>query len=564
MSSKSNLLNELFKDLATGPRQLAGGPKPPAAPLSKDPKGVSNVDSNGASNQANNTNNQQRMRTGSVASSSTATTPPPMSVNRVDSDVSSSAVLAAPTMPSRSHSGTALQVFAKASSYVAKTSAAKALKATTITLVKADPSQVSMGARVASSGKFITYANKAGMVRVIHTESVHTGLLRGHAEPIADMKFCPNQDSLVATVSSDGFAIVWELRHMPETGKVEFREAIRLHTSRPEEPFHGVEWHATNQRVFSLMHGNTISVVMLSSKLWSAQQAAGQEGIPIENARCAYAQFAGNSPGGRVLSASFSADGNTLLAGCADGTVAGLNASSLMEDADSTPLSTLWQLSAGDGLGVSLCRFLNRGDHFLLTAVRGNTLLRLWTWDSGSVKYKPSHELKLADGGPLYSAAVDSTGQYVFVGIPQRNVLLCSKLDTTAVQLEQPVEYELDCPVLSFATRRSAPETEEILCQQTNGIQFFSFSPAADYEQVRRQSPSPVIASPVPTMPGGRSTRERQDSGLMTPDQLQHQQQQQQQQQQQPKAQQQQQQQQKTRRPSSIERFLKAKHQVKS
>ncbi|GBG32313.1 Enhancer of mRNA-decapping protein 4 [Hondaea fermentalgiana] len=446
-------------------------------------------------------------------------------------------------MPPRATSSTALQVFAKASTYTPGTPT-RALKATTIALVKKEPANEGLGARVASSAKFINYANKASMVRVIHTESVQTGLLRGHAEPIVDMKFCPNQDSLVATVSTDGLGIVWELRHVAESGKVEYREAIRVRTTQPNETFGAVEWHAKNQRVFALIHGGTVSVVMLSSKLWNAQQAAGREGLAIEKVRCAYAQVA-QQPGVRVLSASFSADGNTLLVGCSDGTVCGLNASSLIEDAESPELGVLWQLSAGDGLGVSLCRFLQHGDHFLLTGVRGNTLLRLWTWDSSAVKYKPSHELTLADAGPLYSAAVDSSGQYVFVGIPQRNVLLCSKLNSSSVQLDRPVEYELDCPVLSFSTRRAAPDSEIILCQQTKGIQFFSFSPSSDYEQ--QQVPRQAASSPAPA-PQAPTMRDRQDSGLMRPDQLQHQEQQQppqqQQQQQQPPPQQQQQQQQ--------------------
>uniref|UniRef100_A0A7S2SCV0 Enhancer of mRNA-decapping protein 4 WD40 repeat region domain-containing protein n=1 Tax=Mucochytrium quahogii TaxID=96639 RepID=A0A7S2SCV0_9STRA len=373
---------------------------------------------------------------------------------------------------------------------------------TMITIVKNDQSQYICGSRVASSGDFINYmvksgpksGVKSGTVRVIHAASVKTALLRGHSSPITDMKFCPKHSGLVATVAADGFAIVWELRYEPTQDKVLFREAVRLRVPSGQPSFSRVDWHPQNERLFVLCNGDQVSLVELTGQLWSRQQESKEQGIPVDDARCGLARAQG------VQSVSFSNNGAKMLVASEGGLVHCFNT-----ETPSGELNELWSFSAHNGEKVLSAQFVDQIGNVLLTIGDNNSAMRLWNCQSSS-NFTPVHELRLVGGSGRYLAALSSSKEYLFIADIGHPSLICVQMDFAPPRFGPSKQYQLDSPILSFSTRMTPEGMEEIICVQTEAIQYFTFDPQVFVGTEREQCVS--------------KTLERSDSGLVTPAQL--------------------------------------------
>jgi len=382
---------------------------------------------------------------------------------------------------------------------------ANKLPFTTVAIVKTPRSPGGKGTKVGGSSVFFTYVNKAGMVRVIHVDTVETGLLRNHTSPVTDVKFCPSHDAMVATTSSDGFAIVWELRHLPEKEpkeQVEYREMLRLRCASAGEVFQATEWHPTEPGILALVHGNTVSVVKLG-----ADPRAVETGVTVDTTRCAVAFLETD-----VNSIDMCTEEPRMIVGLADGTIAVLNTASMGIGELNKSLRGVTRFGIGDGRAINFCKFVEGRESLVLTAVGSCTILRLWKLNASTGSYKPAYELNLDKAGNDMCCTMH--GPYVFVADCASNLLLCTKVNTDVAELEGPVEFQVDCPVYSmFAQSVPAKEQIQLLCQQAKGIQFFTFDPKEDYgakkskaqdqKETAKQKPTGLMApiSAAPNVP---------------------------------------------------------------
>ena len=202
--------------------------------------------------------------------------------------------------------------------YVVKADIENEPETTPITLYKSDPKVTNSsfsGLRVGGNSEYICYIMKHSQIRVIHKPSVQRALLRGHTKPVTDVLFCPIINSLLGTIAQDGFAIIWELKldeSVSSGSKLLFRETLRLRCDQSQVSyFSRLKWHPQHERLFVLVHDDTVSFVELSSALWELQKHNGESGTLIEEARSCIAQ----SPGEPITSLDFNADGSKMVTG---------------------------------------------------------------------------------------------------------------------------------------------------------------------------------------------------------------------------------------------------------
>jgi enhancer of mRNA-decapping protein 4 len=83
------------------------------------------------------------------------------------------------------------------------------LSASPVTRVATEAAEAH-GRQVAASSEFIAYGLRAGHVRVLHRFSEGRALLKGHAAPVADLRFVG--DGVLAAGGADGTVLAWRLR----------------------------------------------------------------------------------------------------------------------------------------------------------------------------------------------------------------------------------------------------------------------------------------------------------------------------------------------------------------
>lgn len=141
------------------------------------------------------------------------------------------------------------------------------------------------GSAVQSSLLLISYGVKGGHVRVIHCKNAARQLLKGHREALVDSAFSPHilrpGYDLLATVSLDGTAILWEisLADVPSDVEIEAREIARLR-SASSSAIHRVLFHPVIPGLLLVAHGNKVS------------------GIDVATARMRQSSLPPNSSGG--------------------------------------------------------------------------------------------------------------------------------------------------------------------------------------------------------------------------------------------------------------------------
>ena len=141
---------------------------------------------------------------------------------------------------------------------------------------------LSGGRRITANAEYICYATRNGL-RVLHRGSVEKLMVA--AKDTVDTQFCPRNPALLAVASSAGFGI-YELRFVVEQHALQSRPVLTVRPGEGDQQrFSRVKWHPKQERVCVAVAGETVSFIMLSSKLWQRQQSAGPQGIPVEEAR---------------------------------------------------------------------------------------------------------------------------------------------------------------------------------------------------------------------------------------------------------------------------------------
>jgi len=370
--------------------------------------------------------------------------------------------------------------------YTVRSSSPFHLKGTKVTLVKTDPSFYVNGSRAASSSDFICYTAKGG-VRAIHHESVNRALLSGHSNPVMDMHFSPRRPSLIATVASDEFAIVWELRN--EAAHLQFREAIRLRST--STVFNACCWHPHDERTFSVAHGNQVSLITLNAQLWAIQQTNQDSGIPVNEA----------SAGAGLMKSEVTCidlSTNLVVGGSADGTIMVWSASSM---------ELVFEAHAGARLQTA--RLLS--DNVLLTGTENNSVLKLWDLRQKIV----THTLRIQGELPHPRMFTTFCNGFLFIADMDHPVLHVTKIED---HMFGPVaQYMLDTPVLSVSSQSLDESHVEIMSVQENCIQYFGF------DQTSYASASIVRPASVDLRsrkPDAKPNLDKQGSDLFTPAQL--------------------------------------------
>ena len=110
------------------------------------------------------------------------------------------------------------------------------------------------GCIIAANAEFTCYALRNGLIRAIHRESEATALLRGLAQAVGDMRFCPGHN-LVAAVSIDGAAYAWRLSATAGNVTCAKSHALSSAVAHPPLPSHtapaGARVHRRSETVLS-------------------------------------------------------------------------------------------------------------------------------------------------------------------------------------------------------------------------------------------------------------------------------------------------------------------------
>jgi len=373
------------------------------------------------------------------------------------------------------------------------------------------PANLEAGAKIASTSQYIAYAVKEGMVRVIHSSSVKSVLLK-NAGKVIDIKFSPQLPSVMATLSG-GMVIVWDLRYDEASEAVQYRETAKLAAPGATS----ICWHPTNAHVFAVAHGSTVSCVQLSQDLWVAMENAGEQGAPIADVRMASVTTDATSVG-----ASFDPSGLSMFVFCDDGFVRTYDSQPLVE-----VLSSQVELQWTGGMRAHNASVLNAsvlksGSVFTAALEAKNSLVaRLWVKSMGEWVLKEA--LVFPGPGPL---SIDPTGTFLVCGSWSHNALFVTKI--TGDSFGPVAQFQLECPLVSLAIREQADKKLAIFVQQTKGIGLFVLDPATPLPQMPQASvqlaPSTSAEMPqasAPSAPEPSKILERKSSSnLVTPEHL--------------------------------------------
>jgi hypothetical protein len=517
--SKANQLNKLFPGLASGPPQLGGGTPPPRAGTPQDgaPRQLSAAELHFKNLLAGGSAGAVGKDAGAAASGASAS----------GAGTGSGAATAAPAA-----SPVAAPVAAGCRVWSPDAGSALRLATSPVSLMttpRGDGDEV--GCKVASSELFLAYAIKDAQVRVIHTASVKSVLLR-HAGRVADVRFNPRLPSLVATCALDGFCVVWDLRFDEGAGmggSVQFREALRL-AMPPGQQADMVCWNPGNERALAVVHGGAVSLLQVSGKLMllvqqQQQQQQQAQGLPVEAVRVSFA--VDGEGGARARHAAFGSGGRELVVAFDDGSLRGYPVHMPAEGAEAPPfaLAPQWEIPAAHPGGlalalplstllVSAARLVDPVALAKLGAGEHATSLRLWARSPQGLHLV--HELVVLAAGAVL--ANPTSAATLLIADSWHGALFVVRV--TPNGFETPLQYQTDGPALSIAARGTPDGKSSLIAQQTAAIVLLDFDArAAPVQQLAEAEPQVPATSPLP--PQAAKTLERQQSSnLVSPAEL--------------------------------------------
>ncbi len=149
----------------------------------------------------------------------------------------------------------------------------------TITNIASKPNSISTGSLLALNQKYIVYAVKNGLVRVIDRSSELRTLLRGHEGRISDLSFFESTSDVVACVS-ESHCRIWRVFGREDELSSEILLEIQQDDSGEKKcALERVIWHPFNPNQLVLLHqGSSVATFIETTKLMTttASEEDGQ------------------------------------------------------------------------------------------------------------------------------------------------------------------------------------------------------------------------------------------------------------------------------------------------
>jgi hypothetical protein len=378
------------------------------------------------------------------------------------------------------------------------------LSASPVTRVATEAAEVH-GRQVAASSEFIAYGLRAGHVRVLHRFSEGRALLKGHAAPVADLRFVG--DGVLAAGGADGTVLAWRLRALDGEAAVHAelilsaRFAPGCAAERVRLSAADADGAAAPSELFAALGAAAVALplpppgappISLELDPLAPAPAARAVAFPVADRASAVAA----SPDGALVAVG-SRNGRLYVRPAAGG-AGGEPGAGRQAAAEATPITDLAWLEAGPG------------GYALAVASADGAELVVYTAPSATAAFSRGRALSLRLSAPgalppfLHAAPVRPRALLLLADSRGGGVYALRWAGRAAGGgFDYLARFRLAAPALSFAPLWDPDAGEagevELSCVQAEAVQQYKLDPEACAPGAPGEAPAPALKpSPAP------------------------------------------------------------------
>ncbi|KAK3250070.1 hypothetical protein CYMTET_40532 [Cymbomonas tetramitiformis] len=378
---------------------------------------------------------------------------------------------------------------------------------------------LSLGRQISVNKHYICYGLKTGQIRILNMFTAVRALLRGHQQPVADLRFFADDVDLLGSASKDGRVFIRRIKETPGTSgqtcnTINEQLLLTLVLQNGKETGGRLVrfcWHTSQENIFAVAAGGSV-VVCQMDVLASADPSGAPVEFSLQDPPAGALLLSADA--GPVTDIAFSPQGDTLASAGEDGIVrvwrvAQDGGECLIEMSPFQGMPTysiLWAPAPHEPTGV-----------VLITGNIFNHEIKLWqvVGEFRGLRCLQTVTLQSEDGAEesfFNHALFETMSSVLMLANTKKNALYALRLAA-----ENPgtpcfsciAEFSVTMPILSFTSisepaKPATPEEPEekpmlaLYCVQTSAIQQYML----DCNQCAPTDGAPRLPSiPVPNPP---------------------------------------------------------------